>query len=58
MKDQPYPPRFVDLKREIASSFPDFEARLTQAWKEVIGELIAFSDKVQREGSDVSIVLL
>jgi hypothetical protein len=33
------PPRFVDLKRSIASSYPDFEARATGAWREIITEL-------------------
>lgn len=48
-----FPPRFADLKREIASSYPDFEARITQAWKEVIDELVATADKINRGGSEV-----
>lgn len=38
------PPRFVDVKRSIASSYPDFEARATNAWYEILEEL----DKVTR----------
>jgi hypothetical protein len=55
LKNAAHPPKFLDLKREIAASFPDFEERVTKAWKEIIEELTAFSDKVQKEGSNVRI---
>ncbi|KAJ3560096.1 hypothetical protein NP233_g11059 [Leucocoprinus birnbaumii] len=48
----PFPPRFLDLKREIAASFPDFKERATQAWKEVIEELVKFSEKVSEVGTN------
>jgi hypothetical protein len=49
-----YPPRFIDLKRQIASSYPDFENRVTRAWKEVVEELVAVSERIQGGRSDVS----
>jgi hypothetical protein len=49
-----YPPRFVDLKRQIASSYPDFENRVTRAWKEVVEELVVVSERIQAGGSEVS----
>lgn len=49
----PYPPWFSELKREIASSYPDFEARITQAWKEVIEDLSEATSKIHQAGPDV-----
>ncbi|KAF9453175.1 DUF1479-domain-containing protein [Macrolepiota fuliginosa MF-IS2] len=46
-----FPPRFLELKREIASSYPDFEIRITQAWKEVIVELATVSAKIKQDGT-------
>lgn len=48
-----YPPWFSELKREIASSYPDFETRITRAWKEVIEELTKAATKIHQAGSDV-----
>ncbi|XP_006459018.1 hypothetical protein AGABI2DRAFT_217897 [Agaricus bisporus var. bisporus H97] len=47
-----YPPRFTELKRQIASGYPDFENRITRAWKEVVEELVRFSGKIEGGGSD------
>ncbi|KAI0057191.1 DUF1479-domain-containing protein [Artomyces pyxidatus] len=47
------PPRFVDLKREIAASYPDFEARVTRAWNEVLQQLDAASKEIVVEGQNV-----
>ena len=47
------PPRFVDLKREIASSYPDFEARATTAWREIITELDKVTRIIKEEGLNV-----
>ncbi|KAI0775032.1 DUF1479-domain-containing protein [Trametes elegans] len=41
----PCPPRLVELKKEIAGAYPDFEARATKAWGEILQEL----DKVTKE---------
>ena len=49
----PLPPRFADLKREIAESYPDFERRVTDAWAEIVQQLKETSEVVKREGSDV-----
>ena len=49
----PFPPRFADLKREIASSYPDFEKRATKAWAEIIDQLNETTEVITREGSEV-----
>ena len=50
----PFPPRFLELKRQIASEHPNFEAHVTQAWKEIIEELVAFAARIETEGTNVS----
>jgi hypothetical protein len=47
-------PSVVDIKRSIASSYPDFEARATTAWHEVIKELDKLVRVVKEEGVNVS----
>ena len=49
----PLPPRFADLKREIAESYPDFERRVTDSWAEIVQQLKETSEVVKKEGSDV-----
>lgn len=51
----PCPPRLVDLKKEIAASYPDFEARVTKAWAELLVELDKVTKEIASEGSQVSI---
>ena len=43
-----------DIKREIASSYPDFEARATAAWHEIIDELDKMARVIKEEGVNVS----
>ena len=50
----PCPPRFVELKREIAASYPDFEARVTKAWNELVEELEVVTAVIAKQGTDVS----
>lgn len=45
---------FIDIKRSIASSYPDFEARATIAWHEIIKELDKLAKVVKEEGVNVS----
>lgn len=52
--DPHMPPRFVDLKREIAASYPDFEARATRAWGEIVEHLHESTKDIIDSGSDVS----
>ncbi|KAH8831874.1 hypothetical protein DL96DRAFT_1667904 [Flagelloscypha sp. PMI_526] len=47
-----FPPRFAQLKQEIASSVPDFEARVTQSWKEILQELNNVTSTIAKTGSD------
>ncbi|KAJ3569522.1 hypothetical protein NP233_g4989 [Leucocoprinus birnbaumii] len=47
-----YPAYFLDVKREIASSYPNFEARITQAWKEIIAELDVVTNQIHDSGSN------
>ncbi|KAK7461877.1 hypothetical protein VKT23_008311 [Stygiomarasmius scandens] len=42
----------LDIKKEIASSFPDFQARVTNAWVEIIDELSKAADKISSVGPD------
>ena len=43
----------VDIKRSIASSYPDFEARATTAWHEIIKELDKLARVIKEEGANV-----
>jgi hypothetical protein len=45
-----FPPSFIDIKRSIASSYPDFEARATTAWHEIIEELDKVTSIIKEEG--------
>ena len=54
----PLPARFGNLKREIASSYPDFEKRITKAWAEIIDQLNETTKAIAREGSEVRSQLL
>ena len=49
------PPCFVDLKRSIASSYPDFEARATNAWREIITELDKATTVIKEEGLHLNV---
>ena len=51
-------PSSVDIKRSIASSYPDFEARATTAWHEIIDELDKVAKVIKEEGVNVSRWLL
>ncbi|TFK73248.1 DUF1479-domain-containing protein [Pluteus cervinus] len=54
MSTQPFtlPPRFADLKREIAESYPDFQERATRAWAEIVEQLEHTSETVVKTGPD------
>ena len=49
----PCPPRLVDLKKQIAASYPDFEARVTKAWGEILVELEKVTKEIAAGGSQV-----
>ncbi|KAJ3528321.1 hypothetical protein NM688_g8015 [Phlebia brevispora] len=50
----PCPPRFVELKKQIAESFgPDFEERVTRAWREILNELKDATESIAKQGSDI-----
>lgn len=49
----PCPPHLVDLKHEIATSYPDFELRVTKAWNEVLDELKVVTTNIIQDGSSV-----
>jgi len=42
----------INLKRSIASSYPDFEARATTAWHEIIKELDKLAEVIKEEGEN------
>lgn len=53
----PLPPRFADLKREIADSVgPDFEQRITTAWVDLLAELAKTTAEIEKVGSNVGSV--
>lgn len=47
------PNRFVDIKREIAASHPDFQQRLTSAWVDVLEQLDESTSRIIRKGPSV-----
>ncbi|KAH9945206.1 uncharacterized protein BXZ73DRAFT_86740 [Epithele typhae] len=47
----PCPPRMADLKKEIAASYPDFEAGVTRAWGEILVELEKTTKEIASQGS-------
>ncbi|KAJ8469327.1 hypothetical protein ONZ45_g16928 [Pleurotus djamor] len=50
--DVSFPPRFTELKKEIAASYPDFEQHITKAWQEVLTTLKDTTHKIAQEGSN------
>jgi len=48
------PDRFIDLKKEIVSSYRDFEAQATASWAEIIEELNVVTSEIQEAGTSVS----
>jgi hypothetical protein len=52
--DPQLPPRFADLKREIAALYgPSFEACVTHAWKEVVEQLQKVTSEIADGGPEV-----
>ncbi|THH30269.1 hypothetical protein EUX98_g3936 [Antrodiella citrinella] len=49
----PCPPRFVEIKKEIASLYPDFQERITAAWNDLLIELDKGTAEIARLGSDI-----
>jgi hypothetical protein len=47
------PSRFLDLKKEIASTYPDFAESSTEAWNGILEQLKKLHANVTKEGSDV-----
>jgi hypothetical protein len=47
------PTHFADIKREIAAATPDFEAKFTAAWSDLIAELALRTEQIAKAGSDV-----
>lgn len=52
------PPRFIDLKKEIASTYPDFAQRATEAWAGIIEQLQSVNADIAKVGSGVMSLLL
>jgi hypothetical protein len=50
--DQEFPPRYQELKQEIANSYPNFEERITKAWGEILDELQKTAEIIEKEGSE------
>ncbi|CAL1716090.1 unnamed protein product [Somion occarium] len=48
----PCPPRFTEIKHDIAESYPNFQERVTQAWNEILQELKSAVADFARQGSE------
>ncbi|KII86315.1 hypothetical protein PLICRDRAFT_43911 [Plicaturopsis crispa FD-325 SS-3] len=48
----PLPPRFAELKQQIASTYPNFEEKVTRAWNEILAELEQVTKNIARAGPD------
>ncbi|KAK0472078.1 DUF1479-domain-containing protein [Armillaria novae-zelandiae] len=46
------PADLLKLKEDIAASYPDFEANVTKAWKEIIAELDVVTETISKQGAD------
>lgn len=42
----------IQLKRDIASSYPNFESRISASWREILGELANVVADIEREGPE------
>jgi hypothetical protein len=42
----------VQIKQDIAKSYPDFENRATKAWTEVLGQLEIVTKNIAAQGPD------
>ncbi|KAG6914834.1 hypothetical protein DXG01_015055 [Tephrocybe rancida] len=51
-ENDPLPPRFADLKREIAASYPNFKERVTKAWGEIIAQLKVINAEIADTGPE------
>ncbi|KAH9948716.1 DUF1479-domain-containing protein [Amylocystis lapponica] len=47
----PCPPRFVEIKKEIAATYPDFQERVTKAWNELLTELETVTADIASQGT-------
>ncbi|KAH8091349.1 DUF1479-domain-containing protein [Cristinia sonorae] len=47
------PPRFVKIKEEIASLFPEFQQRITTAWFDLLSELDQGTAEISKQGSNI-----
>jgi hypothetical protein len=43
----------LKIKQEVAACYPDFQARVTKAWGEIIEELANVTDAIAKEGPEV-----
>ncbi|KAL4248713.1 Isopenicillin N synthase-like superfamily protein [Abortiporus biennis] len=46
----PCPPRFVEIKRDIEASYPDFKERVTKAWVDLLDELAKATKDIVEKG--------
>lgn len=56
--NQPLPERFADIKRNIATSLPDFQKRVTEAWADILKELEQRTKTIKEEGPNVSLLCI
>ncbi|CCM02223.1 uncharacterized protein FIBRA_04303 [Fibroporia radiculosa] len=48
----PCPPRFVEIKKDIAASHPNFQERITKAWNELLVELEQVTAEITDQGTE------
>ncbi|EMD31280.1 hypothetical protein CERSUDRAFT_89135 [Gelatoporia subvermispora B] len=49
----PTPSRFIDIKKDIAASIPDFEKHVTATWNDLLGELEKATAEIASQGSEI-----
>lgn len=49
----PLPPRFAELKQQIATSIPGFEKRAINAWSELLKELKVTTNEISTKQTEV-----
>lgn len=47
------PAGLLKLKEDIVASYPDFEANVTKAWKDIIAELAVVTETISKQGTNV-----
>ncbi|KAF8574565.1 DUF1479-domain-containing protein [Ramaria rubella] len=50
---QDFPPRFIELKKQLIASDPESRTRFKDAWDDLLGELAAMRKTIKEKGTDL-----